>query len=68
MAALAMKEIIGQEEVKVDSKEVEAEMNKTLQYYKNVKNLEKNLDMEKLYSHAKGVLENEKILEFLGKL
>jgi trigger factor len=67
-AALAMKEIIGQEEIKVDSKEVEAEMNKTLQYYKNVKNLEKNLDMEKLYSHAKGILENERVLEFLGKL
>jgi len=36
------------EEIRVDSKEIEEEMNKTLQYYKNVKNIEKNIDMERL--------------------
>lgn len=68
ISALAFKEIIAQEEIKVDSAEVEAEMNKTLQYYKNVKNLEKTIDMERLYGYAKGTLENEKVLEYLGKL
>jgi trigger factor len=68
ISALALKEIIVQEEIKVEASEVETEMNKTLQYYKNVKDLEKNIDMEKLYAFAKGTLENEKVLEFFAKL
>ena len=63
LSALVLKEIITQEEIKVEAAEVEAEMNKTLQYYKNIKDLEKNIDMERLYAFAKGTLENEKILE-----
>ncbi len=68
ISALALKEIISKEEIKVEASEVEAEMNKTLQYYKNVKDLKKNIDMERLYAFAKGTLENEKVLEYLGKL
>jgi trigger factor len=67
-SALALTEIAKLEEIKVDSKEVEEEMNKTLQYYKNVKNIEKNIDMERLYNYTKGTLENEKVFEFLGSL
>ena len=37
-------------------------------YYKGVKNLEKNIDMERLYNHVKGMMENEKVFEFLEKL
>lgn len=67
-SALALKEIAKLEEIKVDSKEIEEEMNKTLQYYKNVKNMEKNIDMERLYNYVKGNLENEKVFQFLAKL
>ncbi len=67
-SALALKKIAQLEEIKVDSKEVEDEMNKTMQYYKNVKDMEKNIDMERLYNYTKGNLENQKVFEFLEKL
>jgi len=68
ISALAMEEIVRLEEIKVESAEVEAEMNKTIQYYKNSKDIAKNIDMEKLYNYSKSVLENEKVFEFLEKL
>jgi trigger factor len=68
ISALAIKEIVQAEEIKVDAKEVEAEMNKTLTYYKNVKDMEKNIDMERLYNYSKNMLESEKTFEFLDKL
>ena len=49
-------------------KEIEDEMNKTMQYYKNSNDLAKNIDMERLYNYTKGVLENEKVFEMLEKL
>ncbi|MFA6383600.1 MAG: trigger factor, partial [Parcubacteria group bacterium] len=67
-SALALKEIAKLEEISLDSKEIEEEMNKTMQYYKNVKNMEKNIDMERLYNYTKGMLENEKVFEFLDRL
>jgi len=67
-SALLLKEIAKLEEIAADSVEIEAEMNKMMQYYKNVKNLEKNIDMERLYNHVKGMLENEKVFQFLEKL
>jgi len=68
VSALALQQIVKDENIKVDSKEIEAEINKTVQYYKNVKDIEKNLDMERLYNYSKGVLENEKVFEMLEKL
>jgi len=67
-SALALKEIAKMEEVKIDSKEIEEEMNKTMAYYKNVKDMEKNIDMERLYNYTKGVMENDKVFEMLEKL
>lgn len=67
-SALALKEIVKMEEISIDAKEVETEMNKTLQYYKNVKDFEKNVDMERLYSYTKGVLENEEVFQMLEKI
>lgn len=67
-SAMALKEIAKKEEVKVESAEVEAEMNKTLQYYKNVKDFEKNVDMQRLFSYVKGTLENDKVFLMLEKL
>lgn len=67
-SALLLKEIAKLENISAETAEIEAEMNKTMQYYKNVKNMEKNIDMERLYNHVKGMLENEKVFEFLEKL
>ncbi len=67
-SSLALKEIAKMEEIKIDTAEIEAEMNKTLQYYKNVKDFEKNIGMERLYSYTKGVMENERVFEMLEKL
>jgi trigger factor len=67
-AALALKEAVLAEEIKVAAKEIEEEANKTLQYYKKVKDVDKNIDMERLYNYTKGVLENNKLFEYLGKL
>lgn len=67
-AHLILNMLADTEEVDVDSQEVEAEMNKTLQGYKDVKDIEKNIDMERLYSATRGQLRNEKVFDFLEKL
>lgn len=68
ISALAINKIAKMENIVAESAEVEAEMNKTLQYYKKVKDAEKNIDMERLYNYSKNVLENEKVFEFMEKL
>lgn len=68
LSALALKAIAQKREITVKPQEVEAEMNKTLQQYKNVKDIEKNIDMKKLYNYSKSILENERVFEFLEKL
>lgn len=68
ISAMALKEIAKLEEVSIDPKIIEDEMNKTLQYYKNIQNIEKNIDMERLYSYTKDMLQNEKVFEFLEKI
>lgn len=65
---LAFKEIIKMENIKTESEEIEKEMNKTMQHYKNVKDLEKNIDMKQLYNYSKEILENQKIFELLEKI
>jgi len=67
-SALALREIVKMEEIKIEAAEIESEMNKTVQYYKNVKDFEKNVDMERLYSYTKGVLENEEVFKMLEKI
>jgi trigger factor len=67
-AHLILNMLADTQEIDVDSQEVEAEMNKTLQSYKNIKDIEKNINMERLYSATRGQLRNEKVFEFLEKL
>jgi trigger factor len=67
-SALAIKEIVKADEIKLETEDVELEMNKTLQYYKNVKDFEKTVDMKRLYDYVKGTLENDKVFEMLEKL
>jgi trigger factor len=68
ISAMAIRQIAKEQDIKAESAEIEAEMNKTIQYYKGVKDMEKNIDTERLYNYSKGMLENEKVFEFLEKL
>jgi trigger factor len=67
-AALALVEIARLENISPESAEIEEEMSKTLAYFKNQGDAEKNVDMERLYNYTKSVLTNKKVFEFLEKL
>lgn len=67
-SALALREIVKMEKITVDAKEIEIEVNKNLQYYKNLEDAQRNIDMERLYNYTKGSLENEKVFLILEKL
>ncbi|OGI27188.1 MAG: trigger factor [Candidatus Moranbacteria bacterium RIFOXYB1_FULL_43_19] len=67
-SALALREIARLENLSPESAEIEEEMNKTLAYFKGQGDMEKNVDMERLYNYVKGVLQNEKVLKFLENL
>ncbi len=67
-ANLVIETLAEEEAITPDTAEVEAEMNKALQYYKDVKDIEKNLDMERLYAAVAGQLKNEKVLAWLESL
>lgn len=67
-AALALEEVAKEKEIEIPNEEVEAEMNKTLAQYKKVQDVEKNIDLGKLYNYVKGMMQNEKVLEMLEEL
>lgn len=67
-SALALEEIIKEKEIEVKAEEIEESMNKTLQYYKNVKDLKNKIDMKRLYDYTKGMLRNEEVLKMLEKM
>lgn len=67
-AALALEEVAKEKEVEVKNEEVEEQMNKTLAQYKKIKDVEKNVDLGKLYNYIKGMLQNEKVLTLLESL
>lgn len=67
-SALILEEIAKEQEIIVENEKVEEEMNKTIQYYKKEKDLEKNIDLGRLYDYTKGVLMNEKVFEYLESL
>ncbi|OGI15199.1 MAG: trigger factor [Candidatus Moranbacteria bacterium RIFCSPHIGHO2_12_FULL_54_9] len=67
-AQLILGSLAQEEDIDVDSPDVEAEMNKALQSYKDIKDIEKNLDMERLYSAVHGQLRNAKVFAFLESL
>jgi trigger factor len=68
IGAMALKVVAKECGLEATSKETQGEMNKTLAYYKDVKDIEKNIDMERLYNYSKGIVENEKVFEYLEKL
>ena len=68
LSALALEKIAADRELEPSAAEVEAEMNRVLQYYRSMKQVEKDVDLERLHSYSKGRLRNEKVLEFLEGL
>lgn len=64
-AALALEEVAKEKEIEIPNEEVEAEMNKTLAHYKKIQDVEKNIDLGRLYNYVKGMMQNEKVLEML---
>ncbi|MEP7163027.1 MAG: trigger factor [Candidatus Moraniibacteriota bacterium] len=67
-AELVLQKLAADEDLAIANEEVEAEMNKVLQHYKDIKNLEKELDLERLYTSIRGRLLNEKVLVWLESL
>ncbi|MDD5396953.1 MAG: trigger factor [Candidatus Moranbacteria bacterium] len=67
-AALALEEVAKEQEIEVANEDVEAEMNKTLAQYKKIQDVEKNIDLGRLYNYVKGMMQNEKVLEYLEKI
>jgi trigger factor len=67
-SALVLKEIAASEEIEISAREIEEEMNRVMAYYKNMPDMEKNVDMERLHNYTKGVLTNEKVFKFLESL
>ncbi|HDH07455.1 MAG TPA: trigger factor, partial [Candidatus Moranbacteria bacterium] len=67
-SSMALEKIAKELDIKASSDKIEEEMNKTLQQYKNVKDLEKNVDTARLYNYVKGILTNEEVFRYLERL
>jgi trigger factor len=65
---LILDEVAKQAEVQVANEKIEEEMNKTLNYYKKVKDGEKNIDMARLYNYVKETLTHQEVFNVLEKL
>lgn len=67
-AALALEEVAKEQEIEIPTEEIEAEMNKTLAQYKKIKDVEKNVDLSRLYNYIKGTMQNEKVFVMLEEI
>ncbi len=68
IAALALEEVAKEVEVNIPAEKIEEEINRTLAQYKNIKDVEKNIDLGRLYNYVKGNLQNEEVLDILDKM
>ena len=67
-SALILEEIAKEQDIKIENEKIEEEMNRTIGYYKKEKDLEKNIDMGRLYEYTKGLLTNEEVFKYLERL
>ena len=67
-SALILETVAKEQDIKIENEKIEEEMNKTIQYYKKEKDMEKNIDIGRLYDYTKGLLMNEKTFEYLESL
>lgn len=65
---LGFSEIAQEEEIEPNSEDIQARMNQVLSRYGDVKDIEKKIDMQKLYVVSRGEIINEKVWEVLDSL
>ncbi len=68
LSALILEQLAEDEDVQVDSAEVEQEINKMLSVYKNIADAQKNVDMPQLYEYATGMIRNSKVFAILEQM
>lgn len=67
-AGLCLREIARQEKIEVSAQEIEDEINKTLSRFLDVAKARKNIDFEAFRVYTEGILENEKVFQFLENI
>lgn len=67
-SALILEKLAEDLAIEDDSDKIEEEMNKTLQYYKNQGDAEKEIDTQQLYRHVSAQLKNEAVFDQLAKV
>ncbi len=67
-AALVLRELAEQEAIVPETKEIEERMNRVLQYYSTLGEVNEKLDTRELYNVVKGELTNQKVFDFLMKI
>ena len=67
-AELVLQAVAKDADIKPTAEEIEEEMNKTMQYYKNVEEAEKKIDLPRLYAVIQEQLQNRKTLEYLEEV
>ncbi|QQS61710.1 MAG: trigger factor [Candidatus Moraniibacteriota bacterium] len=67
MGNLVFSEIAQEEKIEPSSQEIQTHMNSTLAQYGGVKDIEKKIDMNRLYALSRGELMNNKVWEILEK-
>lgn len=65
---LVLREIGKREKIEVDEEEIKAAINEFLKRYPDVKTAEKEIDLNRLKEYYRGVIYNEKVLQFLESL
>ena len=67
-AALILRKLAEENKLSPTSKEIEKQVNKTLEYYATLGDAAKNIDEQRLYESVKGKMANEKVFEWLMKM
>lgn len=65
---LCLREIARQEKIEVSAQEIEEKINKTLSRFSDVAKARKNIDFEAFRVYTEGILENEKVFQFLENI
>jgi len=64
---LCLRQIARQEKVKIDEKDLEAEMGKFLSQFESIDQAKKNIDLEALRLYTEGLMENRQVFTLLEK-
>jgi len=64
---LILRAIAKKENIEVDEKEVEQEINQALRHYPNIEEAKKNIDLNALKDYTRGVIRNKKVFQLLER-